>query len=78
MKKEALQAAIEHLGGQRSLARELTKRGIPVEQAHVWNWLHRNKEVPAHVCPHLECITEGVVTREQLRPDVFAVKCSTE
>ena len=78
MKKEALEAAMEQLGGQRSLARLLTERGIPVAQAHVWNWLNRNKEVPAHICPHLECMTHGEVTCRELRPDVFAVECTPQ
>jgi DNA-binding transcriptional regulator YdaS (Cro superfamily) len=78
MKNEGLTRAIELLGSQSRLAEALAERGLQVCQAQISNWLHRDKFVPAQACPHIECLTNGVVTREQLRPDVFAVKCSTE
>lgn len=64
--KTALVKAIEICGGQAELARRLGKA-----QAHVWNWLHRDRAVPADQCLPIERATAGAVTRYQLRPDVF-------
>ncbi len=53
------------------MARGLTtlcKRNI--SQGHVWAWLHRYKQVPPEYCPAIEILTDGRVTRQQLRPDV--------
>ncbi len=78
MGKTGLKRAIELFGSQKKLAEELTKRGVAVGQGQISNWLNRDKFVPAQACPHIECLTNGQVTREQLRPDVFAVKCSAQ
>lgn len=64
--KTPLQRAIEICGGQAALARRIGKA-----QAHVWNWLNRDKTVPADQCIPIETATDGEVSRYELRPDVF-------
>lgn len=64
MTSNALEKAIEVAGSQAELARRIGKK-----QAHVWNWLHRDKIVPAEVVLAIEQATG--VTRYELRPDVF-------
>jgi DNA-binding transcriptional regulator YdaS (Cro superfamily) len=64
----ALERAVEICGGQTGLA-----RACGVKQAHVWNWLRRDKRVSAETAIQIEAATKGAVTREELRPDIFAV-----
>lgn len=33
-------------------------------------WIYVKKSVPAHQCPRIEELTAGVVTCEEMRPDV--------
>ncbi|OYW03315.1 MAG: hypothetical protein B7X11_03380 [Acidobacteria bacterium 37-65-4] len=66
MNTPPLQRAIEILGGQSALA-----RACNVKQAHVWNWLHRAKKVPAEQVITIETATKGLVTRSDLRPDIY-------
>jgi DNA-binding transcriptional regulator YdaS (Cro superfamily) len=61
---EALISAINLLGGQSALSRELNT----TPQA-VHNWLAR-KSLPAEHCPAIERATNGQVRCEDLRPDV--------
>lgn len=62
---EALERAIQLVGGQAALAEKIGK-----SQAHVAMWLRRGK-VPAEICADIEGATGGTVTRKDLRPDVF-------
>lgn len=66
MPQSALRKAIETAGSQAELARRIGKK-----QAHVWNWLNRDKIVPAEAVLAIEHATDGVVTRHDLRPDIF-------
>jgi DNA-binding transcriptional regulator YdaS (Cro superfamily) len=66
MSVKALRKAIKEVGSQAKLARLLGK-----QQGHIGKWLHRDKKVPAEVCADIEAATGGVVTCQQLRPDVF-------
>lgn len=63
---EALQKAVELVGGQSSLA-----KAIGVKQQHVWNWLNRDGKPAAEHVLGIEAATNGAVTRYDLRPDVF-------
>ena len=64
-----LERAVDIAGGQTALAKAI---GGSVKQAHVWNWLNISKgRVPAEHCSAIELATGGLVTRQQLRPDVF-------
>ena len=63
----ALERAVEICGGQTGLA-----RACGVKQGHVWNWLRRDKLLPAERAIQIEAATAGAVTREELRPDIFA------
>lgn len=66
MSQSALEKAVEIVGSQAELARRIDKK-----QAHVWNWLNRDKEVPAEAVIPIERATEGKVTRHELRPDLY-------
>lgn len=59
-----LKEAITIAGGQSALA-----RAIGVQQCHVWNWLNRNKKVPAQHVLNIEKATG--VSRHDLRPDIY-------
>jgi DNA-binding transcriptional regulator YdaS (Cro superfamily) len=60
----AIDRAISSAGTAAELARRLG-----VLPQHINNW--RKRGVPAERCVAIECATEGVVTRHELRPDVF-------
>lgn len=66
MSQTSLRKAIEIAGSQAELARRIGKT-----QAHIWNWLHRDSRVPAEMVLAIEAATGNVVTRHQLRPDIF-------
>lgn len=66
--KEALQLAIDHVGGKTALLRKLNERGHSITgHATVYQW-EKTERVPAEYCPDIEAIT-GVAC-ELLRPDV--------
>lgn len=68
---DALMRAIEVCGGQSELARLIGGNVLP---QHVWNWVNRDKRVPPEHCRAIERATVdkgSVVTRYELRPDVF-------
>lgn len=63
--------AVKACGGQARLAGLLGGR---VRPQHIWNWLNRDKLVPAEYCRAIEKIAAEHgerVTRYELRPDVF-------
>lgn len=61
----ALNRAIEIAGGVTALASRLKTTPQVVN-----NWRAR-KSVPPERCAEIEAATNGAVTREQLRPDIF-------
>lgn len=64
---EALKRAVEIAGGQKALADKLG-----VTQSTLWYWLDRSKKgVPAEHVIRIEAATDGVVTRHELRPDLY-------
>ena len=63
----ALARAIEIVGSQDKLAAKLN-----VSQPLISYWLLRSRKgVTAEWCAAIERATDGQVTREQLRPDIF-------
>lgn len=64
--REWVRRAIRIAGSQSALA-----RACGVKQQHVWNWLNRDKQVPAKFVLLIEQATQKQVTRFQLRPDLF-------
>lgn len=66
MKLNPLQKAIVIVGSQAKLARILN-----VKQPYIWNWLHRDKNIPAEYILKIEKATNGLVTRYELRPDIY-------
>lgn len=73
----ALERSIAIAGTQAELARRVAKfTGKPVKQAHIWNWLNRDKEVPAEMVLGVEAATHDdhgrpQVLRNDLRPDIY-------
>ena len=72
---QALQRAINEAGSQAELARRVASDGLPIKQQHIWNWLNRDKEVPAEAVLPIERAVEGRVTRHELRPDLYPIEC---
>lgn len=61
-----IQRAVTAVGSQAEFARQLG-----LAQTVVWQWLNGLRPVPAHHCIRIEDVTNGSVTRYELRPDVF-------
>lgn len=61
---ESLQRAIDIAGGQAALSRICN-----TSQPRVWNWLHRDKKVPAEMVLKIETATG--IPRFELRPDLY-------
>ncbi|UGB46968.1 helix-turn-helix domain-containing protein [Frateuria edaphi] len=66
-KPTAIQKAVEACDNAQA---ELARR-INVAPQLVWQWCDGRRPVPAHRCLAIEQATNGVVTRFDLRPDVF-------
>ena len=65
---EALEKAVEVAGSQQALAEKI---GRP-HQSYVSEMLRRlrkGRKIPVEVCPVIEKVTSGEVTRQMLRPD---------
>lgn len=61
----SLEKAIERAGGLKKFADTL---GVSPQVVHNWR---KRKNVPVDRCAAIEEATDGEVTREQLRPDIF-------
>lgn len=75
---KALERAIELCGTQAELASRVAafKQNPKIKQAHVWNWLNRDGQVPADMVLAIEAATHDEhgrpkVTRHDLRPDLY-------
>lgn len=69
---EALNKAVDELGGQTAFARVC---GPLVKQQHVYNWLNRDGQLPEKyaVKIHKACVLKGSVVRAwHLCPDAFS------
>lgn len=63
------------MGGQAELARRLAAHtGKKIKQPHVWNWLNRDRTVPAEYVIPIEHVTDGAVSRHDLRPDIYPIE----
>jgi DNA-binding transcriptional regulator YdaS (Cro superfamily) len=73
MKEKApILKAVKLLGGQSALAHRLSEvTGRNVRQCHVWNWINRPGPLPAQWAIPFEKATEGRITRQALRPDIY-------
>ena len=63
---DALERAVTQVGSQAALA-----KAIGVTPQHVWNWINRDKRVPAEKVIAIEEATSGEVSRHDLRPDLY-------
>lgn len=70
---QALQRAIAIAGSQEKLAVKIGKR-----QSYISMLLHRMKtqgrDIDPEICPLIEEATAGIVTRHDLRPDLWPLK----
>ena len=66
MANQAFKTAVKILGGQSAMARILK-----VKPGHVWYWLHKADKIPGEIVIPIEKATEGKVTRQRLRPDLY-------
>lgn len=79
---KALERAVTIAGSQAELARRVASHSgnDRVKQAHIWNWLNRDKEVPAEMVLAVEAATADektgrpLVLRHDLRPDLYPEK----
>lgn len=68
-----LERAVEKAGGQTALASKISKlTGTAIKQSHVWNWINRDKKLPAEYVLAIEKVTG--VSRHELRPDIYPVE----
>lgn len=66
-----LARAIEILGSQAQLASAIGRKQQSVNEV-----VRRGKRVPAEWCLKIEQATDGVVTRHDLRPDLYPIEGS--
>jgi len=64
--KYEFERAIKIVGSQSEMARRLN-----CKPGHVWFWLNRAKTIPAEIVISVEKMTHGIVTRHDLRPDIY-------
>lgn len=62
----AIERAIEIFGSQAALA-----KALGVAQAQISQWKTGERPIPIERCPMIERATAGVVTCEELRPDLM-------
>lgn len=63
---KAIRTACEIVGSATKMAQTLG-----IHDSQVSQWCTEARGVPAHYCWKIEALTQGRVTCEQLRPDVF-------
>jgi len=63
---------------QSGFAAELTAAGSPATQSLVSQWETGAVKVPPERWSAIERVTDGAVTREELRPDIFAQPVARE
>lgn len=72
-----LDIAIARAGSQAALAAHLTEveqRSAPLDPSLISQWKTGRRPIGACHCIPIERLTEGEVTRHQLRPDVFGTE----
>lgn len=70
--RSAVRRAVEVCGSQRELARRLAAdTSQPIAQAHVWGWLNRTSRFPPELCAPFERVTGGLISKFDLRPDLY-------
>ena len=66
MSTKQLKRAIFLAGGQTNLAKQ-----VGLSQPYIWNWLNRDRCVPAEFVIPVCKATSWEVTPNQLRPDIY-------
>jgi DNA-binding transcriptional regulator YdaS (Cro superfamily) len=62
----AIQRAVNIVGGQTKMAEILG-----VSQPRVWNWVHRDRNIPAEYVMRVSEAVEGKIQPHEFLPDVF-------
>ena len=71
--KEGVQKAIDYFGSQQALADAINNEfDDRLKQSHIHKWLHLVKKLPLERAYQIEKVTNGKVTKENLRSDLFA------
>ncbi|MFA0813990.1 transcriptional regulator [Microbulbifer epialgicus] len=63
---DSIKRAVKTVGTQERLAQLLG-----ITQGMVSAWATGRKRVAPHWCPHIERVTDKVVTRCEIRPDIY-------
>jgi DNA-binding transcriptional regulator YdaS (Cro superfamily) len=64
---DSIKRAIQIVGSQGAMAERLNLKS----QGTISQWVTKRRPLPAKHCLKIEAMTEGVITRYELRPDVF-------
>lgn len=64
-----LNREIERLGGRPVFAAALSTPTQTVSPQMLWNWLNRDRRVPAQYCPAVERLTDRAIVCEDFWPD---------
>ena len=65
-KERPIDQVVRLAGGQAELARRCN-----TSQPRIWQCIHRNQRIPADLVIPFEKAVKGLVTRFQLRPDLY-------
>lgn len=65
----AIEEAVDLIGGQTEVARNLSTEGKVVKQNSVFYWVNKHKQAPAKYIRKLSALTNGEITIEQLLAD---------
>lgn len=57
---------------QSQISQAAFAESVGVSQSMVWQWIEGRRPVPEKRCTRIERITNGAVTRQDLRPDDWA------
>lgn len=73
--EEALNKAVDIVGGQTALANALSaKTGRGIRQQHIWNWLNRDGGLPAAYAPLVQALCGefgGSISCNDLCPEFY-------
>ena len=62
----------------RMAARSLIAEAFSLTEVAVRHWCNGTRRVPPERCMEIEALTEGLVTAQELRPDVFGAQAESD
>lgn len=69
IKTDTIKQAVDIVGGQAQLAKALSEPNANVSPTFVHQWVKGWRSVPPKYCTKIEALTQGAVSRKDLRPD---------